>query len=616
MNMNFVFKKVFQPPLREYTIAVFVLIGLFLDYFLGFKNALLVIAAIGSIIPLIKGVLPITKGKITIDTFNAFALMITFITREFRSSAFIILMLMFAYILDWHLIQRKNMAINRLMKLKPLKAFVEKGELIEEIKTEDIKPGDILVVEEGLQIPTDGTVIFGEALVNESIITGESMPVKKIIADNVFGSTVNMNGTIKIKATRVGKDSTIERIAGLINEASKHKSRSEKIADRFAKIFLPAVLAVGAVTYLITHNILYVASLFLIACADDMAVAIPLAVTAALGKAAKRGVVIKGGEWLDVLSGVKTIVIDKTGTLTYGDLHVAKTIIKDNIPEKNFWTFVGIAEKLSAHPAGRAIYGEAINHAGNVPDPEFFTAIKGAGASAAYKSHKIIIGNADVLSAIKIPKNSVLLREINDLSRKENMPVDIVILDSKVIGYILVRDIPRAEAKESIGKLKEIGIEKITMFTGDAKNIADQIGKELGISDIKPGMKPEDKLTELEKLISKDGKLAMVGDGINDTPALMRADIGIAMGGAGTEVVMETADAIIFTDKLNLLPEMILLGRKTMSVIRGDMLIWLLTNIIGFALVFLGLVNPALAAFYNFATDFFPLINSSRLFRD
>jgi len=614
--MDFTFKKIFQPPIREYILVVFVLFGLFLDYFLGLKNVLLVIAVIGSIIPLANGVLPLLKRKITIDTFNAFALIITFITREFRSSAFIILMLSFAYILEWHMTNRKNRAIDRLMKLKPVKAFIERGGMIEEIKTEDIKKGDILVVEEGLQIPTDGVVVFGEASVNEAIITGESMPVRKNVADNVFGSTVNINGTIKIKATRVGKDSTIERIAGLINEASKHKSHSEKIADRFAKVFLPFILIIGAITYLITHNILYVASLFLIACADDMAVAIPLAITASIGKAAKRGMIIKGGEWLDVLSRVKTIVIDKTGTLTYGDLHIAKTVIKDGISPKDFWTFVGIAEKLSAHPSGRAIYKEAMNYTSTIPDPKSFSVIKGTGASATYKSHEIIIGNSDVLSAARIPKDSIFLQEIKELTEKENLPVDVVVLDSKVIGYILVRDIPRAEAKESITKLKKIGVEKITMFTGDAKNIADKIGKELGISDIRSGMKPEDKLIELEKLITKDDKLAMIGDGINDTPALMRADIGIAMGGAGTEVVMETADAIIFTDKLNLLPEMILLGRKTMSVIRGDMVIWLLSNIIGFALVFLGFVNPALAAFYNFATDFFPLINSSRLFRD
>ena len=596
--------------------VVFLLIGLLLDYLFGFKNVLLIIAIIGSFFPLMNGIFPMLKGKITIDTFNAFSVMITLVINDFRSAAFIILMLTFARILDWNLTDRKNKAIDRLMKLKPVKAFVEKGGAIEEVKVEDIKTGDILIIKEGLRIPTDGMVVFGEAQINEAIITGESMPVKKITGDNVFGSTTNIDGTIKIKATRVGKDSTIERIAELINQASKHKSHSEKIADRFAKILLPIILVVGVITYLITHNILYVASLFLVACADDMAVAIPLAITASIGKAAKRGMIIKGGEWLDVLSKVKTIVIDKTGTLTYGDLHVAKTIIKDNISQEDFWTYVGAAEKLSAHPVGRAIYHEAETHISSVPDPESFLAIKGIGVSAVYKSQEVVIGNIDVFKIKKIPKDSIFFQEIKDLSEKENMPVNAVILGSRVIGYILVRDIPRVEAKESISKLKNLGIEKITMFTGDAKNVANVIGKELGIYDVRSEMKPEDKLVELERLINKDKKLAMVGDGINDTPALMRADIGIAMGGAGTEVVMETADAIIFTDKLNLLPEMILLGRKTMSVIRGDMIMWVLSNVIGFSLVFLGFVNPALAAFYNFATDFFPLMNSSRLFKD
>ena len=614
--MNFSFEKLFKQPTREYIVAIFVLTALVLDYLFIFKSIILVVAVIGSLIPFANGILPLFKRKVTIDTFNAFALAITFVTGEFRSSAFIILMLTFAYILDWHLVERKNRAIDRLMKLKPIRAFVERGDAIEEIKTEEIKQGDVLVVREGSQVPTDGVIIFGEVQINEAIITGESMPVPKMVGDDVFGSTTNISGTVKIKATKIGKDSTIERIAALINEASKNKSHSEKVADRFAKIFLPFVLVLGAVTYLVTHNIIYVASLFLIACADDMAVAIPLAITASIGKAAKRGVIIKGGEWLDVLSKVKTVVIDKTGTLTYGDLKVAKVVIKDNIVEKDFWNYVGVAEKFSAHPVGRAIYQEAIVHVKSVQDPESFFALGGVGASAVYKSKQVIIGNVDILSTIKNNQNSIINQEIKDLVSSEKMPVNVVLLDSKVVGYILVRDTPRVEAKESVDKLREIGVSNITMFTGDAKNVADAIGKELGISDIKTEMKPADKLVELEKLINKNGKLAMIGDGINDAPALARADIGIGMGGAGTEAVMETADVIIFTNKLNLLPEMILLGRKTMSVIGGDMVIWFLSNAVGFALVFLGFVNPALAAFYNFATDFFPLINSGRLFKD
>jgi len=608
--MHKIFKKILTSPLREYILASFVILGLLFDYIIKIDGVLLIIVAVGSIMPLVNGVLPLLNRKITIDTFNAFAVAITLATGEFRSSAFIILMLLFAYILDWHIIERKNRAIDRLMKLRPVRAFIEKGQNIEEIATEKIRTGDILVVKEGLQIPTDGIIIFGNALINESIITGESLPVKKAEGDEVFGSTSNISGTIKVKATNVGKDSTIERIAKLINEASKHKSRSEKIADRFAKVFLPIVLLTGAITFYITHNVLYVASLFLISCADDLAVAIPLAISASIGKAAKKGMIIKGGEWLETLSKVKTVVIDKTGTLTYGDLHIEKTIIKNGISENDFWTYVGIAEKLSSHSAGQAIYEQVLSHIKSVPSPESFSNIKGIGVMATYKSNEIIVGNMDVLYEKNIPD-----QEMKMLIEKEGMPANVVILNSKIIGYLLVRDVPRTEAKESIEKLKSLGIQKIAMFTGDKKNIAEKIGKELGIVEIKSEMKPEDKLYELEKFISKDQKLAMVGDGINDTPALMRADVGIAMGGADTEVVMETADAIIFNNKLDLLPEIISLGRKTMSVIKFNMVLWFISNAIGFSLVFIGFATPAFAAFYNFATDFIPLINSGRLLK-
>jgi Cd2+/Zn2+-exporting ATPase/Cu+-exporting ATPase len=608
-------KKIFQSPTREYVLAVAVLAGLALDYFGGYQNILLGIIAIGALMPLANGIYPLLKGKITIDSFNAFALTISFAAGEIYSSAFIILMLLFAYVLDWQLISRKNRAVEELLRLKPIKAFREVGEIIEEVHTEDIKTGDILIVREGLQIPADGVIIFGEATINEALVTGESVPVKKNIGDEVLGSTISLAGTIKIKATRIGKDSTLERIASLIQEASKHKSRSEKTADKFAKIFLPLILILGAVTYFITRNILLTASLFLVACADDMAVAIPLAMTAAIGKAAKWGVIIKGGEWIDVLSKVNTIVVDKTGTLTYGDLRIDKVVLKNNISEKEFWTLAGIADKLSHHPVGRAIYKEALSRVGDIPDPDSFSAIRGMGVSVIYHSQEIFTGNADILLNKEVSDAVVIIDEMKTLAEQENAAINAVVLDKKVIGYILVKDLPKAEAKESIARLKNIGVKRIAMFTGDAKNVADNVGHEMGITEVRSEMKPETKVTELEKLLNSKDTVAMVGDGINDTPALARADIGIGMGGAGTAVTIEAADVIILTDKLNLLPEIILLSRKTMSVIRGDMGLWVLSNVFGFALVFLGFLSPALAAFYNFATDFLPLINSARLFK-
>lgn len=608
-------KKLFQAPVREYVLAGLILIAFGLDYFFGFRGILLGITAIASVTPLANGIFPLLRGKITIETFNAFALGVSFAYGEISSSAFIILMLIFAHILNCQLVSRKNQAVEKLMHLKPMKALREIGEMTEEILTEEIKPGDTIIVREGLQIPTDGEIVYGEATVNEALVTGESVPIKKSVGDEVLGSTINLSGTIKIKATRIGRDSTVERIAALIQEASKHKSRSEKTADKFAKVFLPIVLFLGVATYLITRNIIMTVSLFLVACADDMAVAIPLAITAAVGKAAKRGVIVKGSEWFDVLSRVNTVVVDKTGTLTYGDLRIADIVLKNSISEKEFWTLAGVAEKMSDHPVGQAVYKEAIKHVGRVPDPESFTSVPGMGASAFYQSREILVGNADFISSKKVNNAQDLIIEMRTLSEKSSSPVNAIIWGQKVAGYIIMRDVPRVEAGQSIAELKKMGITRIAMFTGDAKNIAEKIGREMGISEILSEMKPETKVTELEKMLGPAVVLAMVGDGINDAPSLARADVGIGMGGAGTAVTIESADVVILTDKLNLLPETILLGRQTISVIRGDMVIWALSNLVGFALVFSGAIGPALAAFYNFATDFLPLANSARLFR-
>jgi len=356
------------------------------------------------------------------------------------------------------------------------------------------------------------------------------------------------------------------------------------------------------------------ASLFLIACADDIAVAIPLAVSAAIGRAAKRGVIIKGGEWLDALSRIETVVVDKTGTLTYGDIRVGDVVIKKGVSEKEFWTLVGTAEKFSGHPVGRAIYLEALKHESNIQDPDEFHIEEGSGVHARSQSKEIIIGNADIFRDHTFLSAGTLVSEMHDAAAKEGASPSAVTVDKDLWGYFFMRDVPRAEAKESIKLLGKAGVKNVVMFTGDNKSTAERIASELGISNVMSEMKPELKLVEVEKLIVPGKILAMVGDGVNDAPALARADIGIAMGGTGTAVAIEAADMVILTDKLDRLPEMILLGKKTMSVIRADVIIWLATNIFGFYLVFSGIADPALAAFYNFLTDFFPLINSARLF--
>lgn len=605
----------FISPRREYALACLVAIALALTFV--FQKAgfiLLFIALIGSLPTLWQALQDVRKLRITIDVFNAIAIIIAFAVNEVRSAAFIVLMLTFARLLDWYTTTKTHDAVEELLKLKPATALIEEGSGFKEVNTEFIKAGDIVVVKSGARVPIDGIVVSGVASLNESSMTGESALVPKKVGDSVLSLTLNESGVIKVRATRVGKDSTFERMAELMREGAKRKSSPEKIADTFARIFLPVVGVMGVLTYIVTHDPKMTAALFLVACADDMAVAIPLAMTAAFGGAAKRGIIVKGGTSLDVLSKIRTLVFDKTGTLTYGELRVTNVVIEAGINEKLFWKAVAAGEKFSEHPLGKAMFREALSHLEDAPDPDDFKVYKGSGVWAKMRGDEAALGDESLFEELGIVLPAIVRQAVAKKRNEQSATVVIVYMNRAYAGLISILDMPRTEAKESIEDLKKLGIQKILMFTGDNQNVAERVAKELAIDEVHASMLPEDKLARIEKL-AQDGSVGMVGDGVNDAPALSRADIAIAMGKGGAAVSVEAADIVILTDNLSKLSEAIVLARKTMSVIRIDMIIWLLSNLLGFALVFTGIAGPALAAFYNFITDFFPLLNSARLFR-
>lgn len=605
----------FKTPKREYVIVVLVLAG-FLALLASENKLLLIAAMLGSIAITVRALISLWHRRISIDVFNTLALAVSFATGEINSAAFIVLMLAFADILDYYNEARSLKAIEELMKLKPTSALRESDGVTEEVPIDVIKTGDIVVVGNGARIPVDGTIIFGHAFVNEAPVTGESVPVEKLLGDTVLGGTLNESGAIKLRATRVGSDSTVERIAALIRVAAKNKSRPEKLADRFANIFLPIVLVLGIATYVLTRNLSMTAALFLVACADDMSVAIPLSITASIGTAAKRGVVIKGGEYFEKLSAVDTLILDKTGTLTYGILHVESDERTGSVPDEEFWTLVACAEKYSEHPVGKAIFKRAYVSLSEVPEPDQFTVERGAGVSATLGARRIFIGDEKAALANNLVLDAATLNTIASWNRKSETTMPLVFVDGALAGMFSVSDIPRAEAKEALVSLHRAGIKNIMMFTGDNEQVAHSTANALAIDSYKASMRPEEKLEHIETLARQGAVVAMVGDGINDSPALARADVGIAMGSGGTAVAAEAADVVILTDDLGRIPEMIALSRRTMSVIRVDGIIWFVTNIAGFVLVWTGAIGPVLAAFYNFITDFFPLINSSRLFKN
>lgn len=600
---------------RSYALIIAVAVALAADFiYPAARPALFVATILASLPTLWKAIKSVIKFKISIDVFNLLALGISFATGETRSAAFILFMLLSAEIIDYRTEARTRSAITELLRLKPALALKEENGQLHEVIVEKIKVDDIVVVNQGARIPVDGIIVFGSAFVNEASVTGESVPSEKVIGDQVLSGTLNELGVIKVKARKVGKESTIEQMVALTQAATQNKSRPEKLANRFAQIFLPIVAVTGIVTYIITRNIYMTAALFLIACADDMAVAIPLAMVGAIGQAAKKGVVVKGGQYLDVLRKVKTVIFDKTGTLTYGRLAIKKVTVEPKVGEEKFWKLVAIAEKFSEHPKGKAIFKHAFKFLKEVPDADEVRVYKGTGIWVRYGKDEIAIGDENIAKELGIKLNEKVAELISKERTQYRETVLLVLINKVFAGLIVVSDILRKEAVETVRELKSLGVQKILIFTGDTEEIAADVAADLGITEFRAAMKPEDKLRELEKL-GKEGLVAMVGDGINDAPSLARADVGIALGAGGTAVAVEAADIVILTDNLERIGEMFRLSRRASLVIRGDIIIWLISNIVGFTLVFIGVADPVFAAFYNFATDFLPLINSSRIFR-
>ncbi|MFA5030074.1 MAG: cation-translocating P-type ATPase [Patescibacteria group bacterium] len=607
-------KQLLVPPKREYVFIGALVLALSLDVFI-FSNqvVLFVVAALAALPTMWSGTKSLIKKKISIDTFNGFALLVTFVTWEISSAAFIGLMLSFARLLDWYTESRTHHAVEELLKLKPTKAIKDVGGVLQEVDVNEVKKDDILVVKTGARVPVDGVVTYGSGFVNEASVTGESALVQKVIGDDVFSSTLNESGALKIKATHVGKDSIIERMAALVDEAAKHKSQTQKIADRFAQIFLPIIAIIGAITFIVTRDINMTIALFLVACADDIAVSIPLAMTASLGQAAKRGVIVKGGQWLDALGKIKILVLDKTGTLTHGKLEVTGVDMQSALSKKEFWTLIGATEKFSEHPMGKAVLREAAQHVQEILEPDDFRVLKSDGVWARIGTTEVAIGDDGLFKHFSLRFSEDLQKRYQQVQQTHQETTLLVFINSDFAGFIRVGDKARPEAAAAIHNLKSLGIERIIMLTGDNEHVAQQVASAVGIKEFRSSMTPEGKYAELDQIKSKK-IIAMIGDGINDAPALARADVGIAMGGGGTAVAVETADVVVLTDNLSRLPEMIQLGRRTTSVIHGDIIMWFITNAVGFIFVFTGIFGPALAALFNFVTDFLPIINSSRLF--
>ncbi|MFT5873775.1 MAG: Cu+-exporting ATPase [Clostridium sp.] len=515
-------------------------------------------------------------------------------------------------------------AIKKLMGLAPKTATIIRDDEEVEIQIDEVEVGDIVVVKPGAKMPVDGEVVFGTTSVDESMLTGESMPVEKNIGDKIIGASINKNGSIKFKATKVGKDTALAQIITLVENAQGSKAPIAKMADIISGYFVPVVIGlalISSLTWLLAgQSVVFALTIFIsvlvIACPCALGLATPTAIMVGTGKGAEYGVLIKSGTALETAHKIQTIVFDKTGTLTEGKPKVTDIITVDGIDENYLLQISASAEKGSEHPLGEAIVKDAQEKSLEFKKVDSFKAIPGYGIEVSIDGNKIILGNRKLMIESKI-----LLEKLEDVSNKlaqEGKTPMYIAIENKISGIIAVADTVKENSKKAIERLHNMGIE-VAMITGDNKRTAAAIAAEVGIDIILAEVLPEDKANEVKKLQAEGKKVAMVGDGINDAPALAQADIGIAIG-SGTDVAMESADIVLMRSDLMDVPTALQLSKKTIMNIKQNLFWAFGYNILGIPIamgvlhLFGGpLLNPIIAALAMSFSSVSVLTNALRL---
>jgi len=527
----------------------------------------------------------------------------------FETSAVIITLILVGKLLETRTKEKASDAVRKLLDLQPRKAKLLRtskspsGQILEEeseIPIEQIKEQDLLIVRPGESIPTDGIIIEGASTLDESAITGESIPVDKSKADEVIGATINKTGLLKIKASKVGQDTVLSQIVKLVEEARTGKAQMQRLVDQIAKYFVPAIvitaIGVGLGWYFVgnigfTYSLLAFVSVIIIACPCALGIATPAALMMGSGKAAEHGILFKGGEYLEIASKVQTIVFDKTGTLTEGKPSVTNIydISESGIGEKELLRLAAIAEAGSEHPLGQAIVSKA-KEDNMIPNPEISEAISGKGLRAVYEGHVIFVGTRMLMIDNKIAIPESVESKLQELESMGKTAI-LVTIDSKLSGILALADTIKESAKKAIEALKSKGKEVI-MLTGDNESTAKHIAAELGIKKVIAQVLPQQKEEVISKLKSEGKIVAMVGDGINDAPALARAELGIAIG-SGTDVAKETGGIILIKGDVRDVAIALELGRKTVSKIKQN-LFWAFAYNTGLIPIAAGALVPLL----------------------
>jgi Cd2+/Zn2+-exporting ATPase/Cu+-exporting ATPase len=515
------------------------------------------------------------------------------------------LFVLVAEVLEGMTVSRGRRAIRDLMDFIPRSVTVRRAGGIGEASTDELRAGDSVLVNPGGLVPIDGTVISGHSFVDQARITGESMPVEKLPGAVVYAGTINQSGVLEIHVERIGCDTSYGRIIDAVEHAERSRAPVQQLADRLAGHLVYFALAAAAVTFIITRDARSTISVIIVAGACGIAAGTPLAILGAIGRSARQGAIIKGGLYLETLGRVNTVVLDKTGTLTFGRTEVQAVVPATGVAEIEVLDAAASAEMRSEHPLGKAITNFAFAKNRFLGEPERFDYVPGRGITAVVDGVTVLVGNRGLLTdhTIEAPR---YLAERADTSSEV-----FVARDGRLLGAILIADTVRPEAPCAIEALNRMGIRSV-LLTGDTRHVAEKVARELGITEVEADLLPEMKLARIKSLVASGGIVAMLGDGINDAPALAEASVGVAMG-SGTDVARESADVVLLGNDLMKFTETLAISRWTRRIIWWNFAGTIGVDMIGIALASLGMLNPALAAFIHVTSELVFILNSARV---
>jgi heavy metal translocating P-type ATPase len=560
--------------------------------------------------------LALRHGRVNMEVSMAVAIFASLLLGQFTVSVVITFFVLLSEYIETYAVDRGRQTITLLEKSAPKLALVRRDGGEQEVDVGTLVPNDVVIVRDGERVPVDGTIVVGSAFLNQSSITGESARVEKSAGDSVYAGSVDESGVIEVRTEKVGTETVFGKIIKLVEDAENKKAPIQKLSDRLATWLVEFAIAFSAVTLLVTRDVTSALSVVVVAGSCGVAAGTPLAIVAIMGKAAKKGAIVKGGAYIEEMSRVDTVVIDKTGTLTFGEPEVTDVVGFDGCGERQVLEYAAAAERYSSHPLARAILGRAAESGIELLEGAASSAstyVAGKGIVSQYNGGQIIVGNDTLMAekGVRAPDDGEVRSASDRLSKGKSTVL--VAYRGKVCGMIAVADKVRGESRRALEDLRKMGIRTV-MLTGDKKAVAQQVADEVGIDEVHAELLPEDKVSIVEKLVAEGHKVAMVGDGINDAPALARANVGIGMG-AGTDIAIEEADIVLMTNDLQRIAEVTRLSRKAYRTIMTNFYGTVAVDGVGVTLAFLGLLNPLLAAGIHVTSELIFILNSARLIR-